>query len=151
SRDWNSDVCSSDLSRRSALALRWASGLVVVEEEVAVDGGGVAVEHGGEEFVAVGHHAAVVAGRVLGDGDLGVRRDQVGVAGSLQEVIQAGEHLVPRRVFEEQTSTDAAANGLEVALVQAVEEPAVAGEDHAEERTRVELLAGEDAQLAEHP
>src|SRR5690606_37009505 len=107
-------------SRCSALALRWAPGLVVVEEEVAVDGGSVAVEHGGEQFVAVGHHAAVIAGRMLGDGDLGIRRDQVGVAGGLQEVVQTGEHLVARRVLEEQTSTEAAANRLEIARIQAV-------------------------------
>ncbi len=84
----------------------------MVKEEVTVDDGGIAIEHGGEELVAVGHHAAVVAGRVLGDRDLGVGGDEVRVAGCIEQVIEAGEHFISWSFLEEETTPDAAFDGL---------------------------------------
>jgi hypothetical protein len=64
-------------------------------------------------------------------------------------MVEASEELVARGVVEDEPATDAAAEGQELFLSEALGQAAVAGEDDAEQGARVEFLAGEEAELVE--
>jgi hypothetical protein len=72
------------------------------------------------------------------------------IASGREEMAEAGAQLLPRGVLQRQANPDAGAEGEEVVTPQELGEAAVAGEDDAEQGARVELGAGQQAQLTEH-
>jgi len=86
---------------------------------------------------------------MLGEGGLELRGHEAGVAGRFEEVVEAGEQLVSRGCLQGEAAADAAAEGGQLGGPESMGEAPVAGEDDAEELARIEVLAGEDAQLAE--
>ncbi len=64
-------------------------------------------------------------------------------------MVKAGEQLVAGRVVESESPSNARAKGKELLGAKSLGEAGVSSEDDAEELFGVELLAGEDAQLAE--
>ena len=71
-----------------------------------------------------------------------------GLPAASRQVVEAGEQLVAGGVLEDEAAADAGAEGQQLGGAEALGEAGVAGEDDAEELSGVEVLAGEDAQLA---
>jgi hypothetical protein len=124
-------------------------GIEGLEEELLVNAWQFTVGSDGEELVREVHEDAVVAGGVVSEGGLDLGGHQGRIAGGLEEVVETGEKLVARSVFQDETAADAAAEGQEVRGAQLVDEAMVAGEDDTEELVGIEVFTGEDTKLAE--
>jgi hypothetical protein len=72
------------------------------------------------------------------------------VAGGLEQLIEAGCQLVSGGVVEVEATADTAAKRQQLGSAQPVVQTAVAGEEDTQKLARVEILAGENTQLAEH-
>src|SRR5580658_6664921 len=68
----------------------------------------------GKQFVGEVHENAVVADSVFGQGDLEFSRHEISIAGRMEEVVEAGQHLVAAGVLEGKAAADAAAEGEEL-------------------------------------
>ncbi len=120
------------------------------EEELLVELLDLALDAGGQQ---VGGHAAqdaVVAGGVLGQGSDQLLREQARVAGLGAGVGEELRQLGGRGGLQYQTGADATAERDQVLGGEAFGQAGVAAEDGGEQAARIEVRAGQDAQLAEH-
>ena len=82
---------------------------------------------------------------MIGERGLELGGHQAGIAGGVEEVVEAGEKLVALGVVENEAATDPATEREEIGAAKALDEASVAGEHDAEELTGIEGLAGEHA------
>ena len=75
---------------------------------------------------------------------------EFGVAGALEQMVEAGEQLLGRQGLGAQAAANAAGQGQEVRAVELGGQAAVAGQDDGEDGAGVQVGAGEQAQFAEH-
>ncbi len=86
---------------------------------------------------------------MLGERGLELGGHQCGVAGDLEEVVEASAQGVSLGVVEVKAPADAASEGQQVGVPKALGQSRVAGEDDAQQLLGVEAPGGEDPQLAE--
>jgi hypothetical protein len=119
------------------------------EVELLIDLAELAMDGEGEQLVAEGSEDAQIASRVLGEGGLDLRGQQVRIAGLGQGMLEPVEQLFGREVVERQADADAAGDGQQLVAAELLSEAGIAAEHDGENRARIELGGGEDAQLGE--
>src|SRR5262249_42190028 len=105
-----------------------------LEEELLVELLDLALGAGEQEVVGHGHERAIVAGGVLDERTLELRRHELVVAGLLEAVAQTLAELLARGGVHDELDAEPALERQELGLAQLVLEAPVAGEDHGQDR-----------------
>ena len=71
-----------------------------------------------------------------------------GLPAASSKMVEAGEQFVARGVVQHEAAADAAADGEQVRLAEAVGQALVAAEDDGQELAGIEFFGAQDAQLA---
>jgi hypothetical protein len=120
-----------------------------MEEELFVEEGGAALCSGAEELIGDVHEDAEIASGVVGEAGFEGIGDECGVAGGVEEVVEAFAQVIAFGVAEEEAAANARGEGEEVGMAQAVGEAVVTGEDDAQEGMGVEGFGGEETDFAQ--
>src|SRR5690606_31368757 len=104
-------------------------GMEDVEEEIFVELRELALESNGHQVVGEVHEDAEVASSMLGEGGLELGGHHGAVARGLEQVIESGGQRVALGVVEVKAPADAAAEGCQVGVLEALGEAMVTGED----------------------
>lgn len=126
------------------------SGLSVgVEKELLVEAREIALGGDGEQLVGHRHHDAEIAGRVVGERDLELLSHESGISSRFEEMVEAGAKLFGGLVIEHEPAPNTTTEGHQVGRAESLGQSFIAGEDDAEKRAGIEVLAGKQAQLVE--
>jgi len=137
---------SSFPQRARFWGLLFSKGLQI---KLVIEFGELAFCGDGEELVSEIHEDAEVAGRMLGQGGLEVGSHERRIACGIQEMVEAGEEFLAGSIVEKEPATDAAADGKQSGVPEALREALVTAKDNAEELLGIEVFGAEDAELGE--
>ena len=104
---------------------------------------------GGQEVVGQVHQEPQIAGGMLAEGGQERGRQQLGIAGGLEQVGQAVLQLLGGMGLQAQAAANAAGDGQQLQFLQTAEQALVAGQDDGEDGSAVQFGTGEQTQFGE--